>query len=677
MLRNRIYFGLKPFVPLALRLAARRRIISRLRPKVADRWPILPGSERPPEGWPGWPDGRQFAFVLTHDVESERGLQRVRALAELEMKHGFRSSFNFIPDGSYEVPSELRHWLVENGFEVGVHDLYHNGKLFRNREAFRRNAERINQYLTDWQAVGFRSGFMLNRLDWMHDLDVAYDASTFDTDPFEPQPDGVNTIFPFWLPKPAGTNGTSRSGYMELPYTLPQDSTLYSILREQTIAIWKLKLEWIAGHGGMALLNTHPDYMDFAGGARSGQEYPVSHYREFLEFVRSSYGTACWHATPREVAGYAKPFLSKPASLPLNGTARNGATKKVTRPKIWIDLDNTPHVPFFEPIMEELAERGYPLLVTARDAFQVCELADKKGLNYIKVGRHHGKNRAMKAAGLIVRSMELAPVVLREKPVLGVSHGARSQLLLGNWLRIPTLLIEDYEFCQFPFMMRPSWVMAPAVIPDRSLPLKNGHIRKYEGIKEDVYAWKLDPDPRLLSELGLAASELIVTVRPPATEAHYHNPESELLFERFMDRASRTPNLRIVLLPRNHKQGELIRSSWPGWFEGRKTVIPNGAVDGLNLLWHSDLVVSGGGTMNREAAALGVPVYSIFRGTIGAVDRNLSAERRLILIESVEDVERKIALEKRARLSVDEVTSKITLQRVVDTIVEIAEASRR
>ncbi len=677
MLRNRIYFGLKPFVPLALRLAARRRIISRLRPKVADRWPILHGSERPPEGWPGWPDGRQFAFILTHDVESKRGLQRVRALAELEMKHGFRSSFNFIPDGSYEVPSELRQWLVENGFEVGVHDLYHNGKLFRSREEFRRNAKRINQYLTDWRAVGFRSGFMLNRLEWMHDLDVAYDASTFDTDPFEPQPDGVNTIFPFWVPKPPGANGTSRNGYMELPYTLPQDSTLYSILREKNIAIWKQKMEWLAGHGGMALLNTHPDYMDFAGGACSGQEYPVSYYREFLEFVQSSHGTACWHATPREVAAYAKPFLSKPAPLPLNEIGKNGSAKKATRPKIWIDLDNTPHVPFFEPIMEELAERGYPLLVTARDAFQVCELADKKGLNYIKVGRHHGKNRAMKAAGLIVRSMELAPVVLREKPVLGVSHGARSQLLLGNWLRIPTLLIEDYEFCQFPFMMRPSWVMAPAVIPDCSLPLKNGHIRKYEGIKEDVYAWKLDPDPRLLSELGLAASELIVTVRPPATEAHYHNPESETLFERFMDRASRTPNVRLVLLPRNHKQGEFIRSSWPGWFEGRKTVIPNGAVDGLNLLWHSDLVVSGGGTMNREAAALGVPVYSIFRGTIGAVDRNLSDERRLILIESVEDVERKITLEKRPRLSVDEVTSKITLQRVVDTIVEIAEASRR
>ena len=446
MLRNRIYFGLKPFVPLALRLAARRRIICRLRPKVADRWPILPGSERPPEGWTGWPDGRQFAFVLTHDVESKRGLQRVRALAEMEIKHGFRSSFNFIPDGSYEVPPELRQWLVKNGFEVGVHDLYHNGMLFRNREAFRRNAKRINQYLTDWQAVGFRSGFMLNRLEWMHDLDVAYDASTFDTDPFEPQPDGVNTIFPFWVPKPPGANGTSRNGYMELPYTLPQDSTLYSILREKNIAIWKQKLEWLAGHGGMALLNTHPDYMDFAGGACSGQEYPVSYYREFLEFVRSSHGTACWHATPREVAAYAKPFLSKPASLPLNGTGKNGSAKKAIRPKIWIDLDNTPHVPFFEPIMEELVERGYPLLVTARDAFQVCELADKKGLSYIKVGRHHGKNRAMKAAGLIVRSMELAPVVLREKPVLGVSHGARSQLLLGNWLRIPTLLIEDYEY---------------------------------------------------------------------------------------------------------------------------------------------------------------------------------------------------------------------------------------
>src|SRR4029079_8065841 len=112
-----------------------------------------------------------------------------------------------------------------------------------------------NGYLQEWGAVGFRSAFMFHKLDWLHDLNILYDASTFDTDPFEPQPDGVNTIFPFW------TAGSFGRGYVELPYTLAQDSTLFLVLRERGPEIWKQKLDWIAAHGGMALLNTHPDYM--------------------------------------------------------------------------------------------------------------------------------------------------------------------------------------------------------------------------------------------------------------------------------------------------------------------------------------------------------------------------------------------------------------------------------
>ena len=312
MLRNRIYFGLKPFVPLPLRIAARRRVIARLRPKVAGQWPVMPGSEHPPEGWPGWPDGKQFAFVLTHDVESEIGLQRVRALAEFEMEHGFRSSFNFIPDGEYQVPPQLRQWLVENGFEVGVHDLHHDGKLYWNREEFRRSAERINQFLKDWNAVGFRSGFMLNKLDWMHDLKVTYDASTFDTDPFEPQPEGMHTIFPFWLPRPPGSAGANcQEGYVELPYTLPQDSTLFLLMREKSPDVWLKKLDWVAARGGMAAVIVHPDYVCFPGEAATKRSFPLELYGQLLKHARQ-YEGKFWHALPREVAEFTaihKPLL--------------------------------------------------------------------------------------------------------------------------------------------------------------------------------------------------------------------------------------------------------------------------------------------------------------------------------------------------------------------------------
>jgi glycosyltransferase involved in cell wall biosynthesis len=284
-----------------------------LRGRVANVWPIMPGSERPPENWLGWPQGKKFALVLTHDVESKAGLDKCRSLMQLEMELGFRSSFNFVPEGDYRVPCKLREELSAAGFEVGIHDLKHDGHLFASHRSFKRRAVRINDYLREWGASGFRSGFMLRNLDWLHDLDVRYDASTFDTDPFEPQPDGGHTIFPFWVPRPNGSaisdqrpaiNSSSKDGYVELPYTLPQDSTLFLVLRETTPEIWMRKLDWIAEHGGMVLLDVHPDYMSFTGSRQTTTEYPAELYREFLSYVRTRYAGKYWHALPREVAGH-------------------------------------------------------------------------------------------------------------------------------------------------------------------------------------------------------------------------------------------------------------------------------------------------------------------------------------------------------------------------------------
>jgi hypothetical protein len=209
MFRNRVYYQIKPLVPWSCRLAIRRRLALRKRPRAKHIWPIIPGSERPPEGWPGWPNGKQFAFVLTHDIEGKVGVAKCRPLMELERKLGFRSAFNFIPEGGYAVPRELRDEMTRDGFELGVHDLQHDGKIYRSRQLFAQKAIRINRYLKEWGAVGFRSGFMFHKLDWLHDLDIEYDASTFDTDPFEPQPEGSNTIFPFWIRKAGG------GGYVE------------------------------------------------------------------------------------------------------------------------------------------------------------------------------------------------------------------------------------------------------------------------------------------------------------------------------------------------------------------------------------------------------------------------------------------------------------------------------
>jgi len=227
---------------------------------------------------------------------------------------GFRSSFNFVPEGKYEVSHSLRSFLADNGFEVGVHDLHHDGTLYRSKADFSAGAVRINQHLEHWKAVGFRSAFMRHDLEWLKELNVLYDASTFDTDPFEPQPDAADTIFPFWVARSDG------SGYVELPYTLAQDSTLYLVLGEKTNDIWKRKLDWLAEHGGLALVNVHPDYTAF--GDRFGRaEFPVALYEDFLRYVSSRFSDEAWFALPREVAQFVKGSLSPDSNHEVNTSA--------------------------------------------------------------------------------------------------------------------------------------------------------------------------------------------------------------------------------------------------------------------------------------------------------------------------------------------------------------------
>ena len=152
-------------------------------------------------------------------------------------------------------------------------------------------------YLKKWGTRGFTTPSMIRKHDWMHALDIDYCVSTFDTDPFEPQPDAVGTIFPFWVP-----NTSPSHGFVELPYTLPQDSTLFMILQEQTIAIWTKKLDWVAEKGGMVLLNSHSDYMDFEGGGNDDLSYPVGHYIDFLTHLKTRYAGMYYHALSAAIA---------------------------------------------------------------------------------------------------------------------------------------------------------------------------------------------------------------------------------------------------------------------------------------------------------------------------------------------------------------------------------------
>lgn len=292
------FYLIKPLVPRQLQLFLRRKLIAYKRALLSGVWPIDPKAASEPSGWKGWPDDKEFAVILTHDVESAPGQEKVWQLMKLEKELGFRSSYNFVPE-RYQVSAELRNHLHDNGFEVGVHGLNHDGKLYRSKEIFNKRAKKINHYLQQWNAVGFRSPAMHHNLDWLHAVDIKYDLSTFDTDPFEPQNDRVGTIFPFYV---TGNNGYK--GYLEMPYTLPQDFTLFILMKEPSNDIWKRKLDWIAQHGGMVLMNTHPDYMHFGSGKMDIEEYPVDFYLKFLEFVKLRYGNQYWHGLPKQLASF-------------------------------------------------------------------------------------------------------------------------------------------------------------------------------------------------------------------------------------------------------------------------------------------------------------------------------------------------------------------------------------
>jgi len=227
-----------------------------------------------------WPSGEKFALVLTHDVETVEGQAWIREIADLEEGLGFRSLFNFVPEG-YDLDLDLMDELRERGFEIGVHGVKHDGKLFCSQAKFNKRISRINKYLMEFGAVGFRSPLTHRHPEWMQALDIGYDLSFFDTDPYEPIPGGCMSIWPYWI-----------GNFLELPYTLIQDWTLSIILKESTPQIWLNKLKFIEQYYGMALVITHPDYLV------EPRLWDI--YTKFLLILkeRDDY----WHALPREVA---------------------------------------------------------------------------------------------------------------------------------------------------------------------------------------------------------------------------------------------------------------------------------------------------------------------------------------------------------------------------------------
>jgi predicted glycosyltransferase len=327
---------------------------------------------------------------------------------------------------------------------------------------------------------------------------------------------------------------------------------------------------------------------------------------------------------------------------------------------IWVDLANSPHVPFFRALKAELEARGAEVRMTARDFAQTVELAREAGLEPVVIGGFGGRALAGKAGNLIGRAARLARWARGRGFDLALSHNSYAQVGAARALSIPAVTLMDYEHQPANHL---AFRLASRVIVPRSFPedalrrygAASRKVRRYEGTKEDVYLADFAPDPGFaesLLELGVSRGDVIVTVRPPARDALYHRFDNEL-FEELLRRLEARPDVKVILLPRTEAQ----RAEFASRAGSSNMILPRKALDGANLIAASDLVVSAGGTMNREAAALGVPAATIYAGRWAAIDEELVREGRLKRIATREDldnlkIEKKSGLRPRRALNV-------------------------
>ena len=284
------------------------------------------------------------------------------------------------------------------------------------------------------------------------------------------------------------------------------------------------------------------------------------------------------------------------------------------------------------PLIERLEAEGHEVFITAREYGQTVGILERLGLPFAVVGEHGGASRLGKGRALAGRSARLARFVWGRQPQLGIAHGSVDLALVAALYRFPSVQMQDYEFAQlqrqiaFRLARR---VLVPEAIPlDRmaKLGVKGAKLVRYPGLKEEYYLADFEPDPAVLGELGLDREKVLVVVRPPPETSEYHARND--LYAATIERLAAAPGAQAVVIPRTVEQGEAVRARGAA-----NLIVPARAIDAQSLIAYADLVVSAGGTMNREAVALGTPVFTTFTGRMGGVDEELIAAGRLRVLE--------------------------------------------
>ena len=310
--------------------------------------------------------------------------------------------------------------------------------------------------------------------------------------------------------------------------------------------------------------------------------------------------------------------------------------------KVWVDCTAAAHPLVLRPIIERLRSGGHQVFVTTRSYGQTLGVLDRLGIPYEAVGTHGGASRAGKARALASRSRRLAGIAWERRPDLALAHGSVDLAVVSAGFRIPSVQMQDYEFAglqrQAAFRAARR-VMVPDSIPVERLARVGAPERKlfrFPGLKEEYYLADFEPDPTVVGALGIDPADVLVVVRPPPETSEYHAPSD--LHRRLLDRLAAAEGTISVVIPRTGDQAETVRS-----IGSPRLLVPEAAIDAQSLIAYADLVVSAGGTMNREAVALGTPAYTTFAGRMGGVDERLIAEGRLLVLDDPQE----LALEKR------------------------------
>lgn len=307
----------------------------------------------------------------------------------------------------------------------------------------------------------------------------------------------------------------------------------------------------------------------------------------------------------------------------------------------WFDLDNTPHVSIFRYIFNELDKRNFKYFITARDFAQTKELLELYKIKHLLVGEHAGKSRIKKISNLLIRAHKLNQLIKNKHITLAISHGSRSQLITSKIKRIPSIVMMDYEFTEhFLFNYFSDFILVPKFIPDerlRNSGLNLKKVIKYNGFKEEIYLRFFIPETNFREKISINEDEILIILRPPSLVSNYHDVKSEELLVAVIRHLEKFNNIKTIVVNRTNTEKKFLINNISAI---EKFIFLERPVDGLQLLYTSDMVISGGGTMNREAALLGVPTFSIFGGKRPYLDEYLEKIGRLNFINNSRELEK-------------------------------------